>query len=39
MITGDTISLVEGCDDRSYDPHWKTASYDFLSRTETSTKV
>lgn len=39
MIAGDTISLVEGRDDRSYDQRWKTASYDFFSRTETSTKI
>jgi len=39
LIAGDTISLVEGRDDRSYDQRWKTASYDFLSRTETSTKI
>jgi filamentous hemagglutinin len=39
MIAGDAISLVEGRDDRSYDQRWKTASYDFLSRTETSTKI
>ena len=39
MIAGDTISLVEGRDERSYDQRWKTASYDFLSRTETRTEI
>jgi filamentous hemagglutinin family protein len=39
MIAGDTISLVEGRDERSYDQQWKTASYDFFARTETSTKI